>query len=76
MFTFLMDGSIDLLSMTAVKNLYYDSVRNILFALMSCFGEVIPHVPFLLVLMQILTDTISLGQIVGVFGKDTVNAST
>ncbi|KAJ7352413.1 ABC protein [Mycena albidolilacea] len=51
-FTFLMGVAIDVLSMTAAKNLHHDSVHNILYAPMSFF------------------DTIPMGRIIGVFGKD------
>ncbi|KAJ6577414.1 P-loop containing nucleoside triphosphate hydrolase protein [Mycena capillaripes] len=51
-FTFLMGLAIDVLSMTAAKNLHHDSVYNILYAPMSFF------------------DTIPMGRIIGVFGKD------
>ncbi|KAJ6466582.1 ABC protein [Mycena vitilis] len=52
MFTFLMGVAIDILSMTATKNLHHDSVHNIMYAPMSFF------------------DTIPMGRIIGVFGKD------
>ncbi|KAK7032833.1 ABC protein [Favolaschia claudopus] len=52
MFTFLMGLAIDMLSMTAAKNLHHESVQNMMFAPMSFF------------------DTIPMGRIIGVFGKD------
>ncbi|KAJ7510427.1 ABC protein [Mycena galericulata] len=51
-FTFLMGVAIDVLSMSAAKNLHHDSVHNILYAPMAFF------------------DTIPMGRIIGVFGKD------
>ncbi|KAJ7063750.1 ABC protein [Mycena amicta] len=51
--TLLMGLTIDMVSMTAARNLHNNSMRNILFAPMSYF------------------DTIPLGRIISVFGKDT-----
>ncbi|KAF7375203.1 ABC protein [Mycena sanguinolenta] len=50
--TFLMGVGIDVLSMTAAKNLHHNSVYNILYAPMSFF------------------DTIPMGRIIGIFGRD------